>query len=376
MLVQWVIALGLPVVIGGDWQITVKELAETGVPLMLDASICAGAGATNVDSGRRIDYFVVSNCLLDSGWEVRHIHGTTLATHRPVVLALGRSRCRDRCFSLAQPKVLPVRPVAGPRRQAEIEVSWKEWDAVDKIADWGEYDDELFTNAAQTWYAGAEVELFNVFDIDAGDGDGQKHIGLGTKPTIVEGRQGGRFRHSLDEAGLLGHRLAWTARGLHTTMLLAGKVPQENGDTEADVVRRIGHRAGAFLRDWKKKSRKKGRGGNDGAEDEHKATFEDARRAVEDGLHLLSALIRPVHGRRPILEMLTVGDSGEIRDRFKHVEAQVTGCLSRISAVRRSEELKRLRRWAREATLKVAHRATKGATATTRKTASASKSSR
>ncbi len=57
-LAERIIALGLPTIVGGDCQITTAELEGTGFPRLIDASICAGRGATNIASGRRIDYFV------------------------------------------------------------------------------------------------------------------------------------------------------------------------------------------------------------------------------------------------------------------------------------------------------------------------------
>ena len=49
--------LGLPFVIGGDWQCPPAALEMSGLPELLGAKICAPDCATNTTSGRTIDYF-------------------------------------------------------------------------------------------------------------------------------------------------------------------------------------------------------------------------------------------------------------------------------------------------------------------------------
>ncbi len=373
-LAERIIALGLPTIIGGDWQVTTAELEGTGFPKLIGASICAGRGATNTASGRRIDYFVVSNSLLAEGWAVEHLHGTTLATHRPAVLKLGRRRCREECSRFLQPKLLPVHPAVGPRRQRHDVIDWSQWEAVKAVAASDDFDDDLMTNAAQSWYAGAEAELLDVFDIDVSDGDGQDFIGMGEKPVIIRGRMGGKYRHSPDEAGLVGHRLAWVTRGIHMLTLHLGKEGEGGiSDDSIDILRRIGHRAAAFLRTWSTESR---RTRNGTAPGDTEAVEDEARLAVRRGLKALAALVRPVHRNRPVIEQIIRGSVENLQKQYREMMVQIAEVLSSFTAARRRAETKKLRSWARAAPAKVAHRATKNPTTGMCKTASARKDDR
>ncbi len=62
------------------------------------------------------------------------------------------------------------------------------------------------------WYSGAEIELIQShgFEVDASP----EYSGIGQAPVTVGTGRRGRYCASPDEAGLLGQRLMWTAKGI------------------------------------------------------------------------------------------------------------------------------------------------------------------
>ncbi len=68
-LVQALRSLGLPFVIGGDWQRPPREVEGTGLLKILRAAVCASNEATNLRSGNELDWFLVSDCLHGGRWE-------------------------------------------------------------------------------------------------------------------------------------------------------------------------------------------------------------------------------------------------------------------------------------------------------------------
>ncbi len=69
------LGLGRPFVVAGDWQKHPEELRASGICKVLDAEICAPSCATNVNSGGKLDYFLVSRTLLHHGWQVQPLYG-------------------------------------------------------------------------------------------------------------------------------------------------------------------------------------------------------------------------------------------------------------------------------------------------------------
>ena len=62
------------------------------------------------------------------------------------------------------------------------------------------FDEDKFSEAVETWYAGAECELNTVFGNARLDEEVQ-HLGLGCKPREVRAVEQGRFRNVADELG-------------------------------------------------------------------------------------------------------------------------------------------------------------------------------
>ncbi len=58
------LALGRPFVVAGDWQRPPSDLRSSGLCEVLDAEVCSPPCATNLNSGGKLDYFLVSKSLL------------------------------------------------------------------------------------------------------------------------------------------------------------------------------------------------------------------------------------------------------------------------------------------------------------------------
>ncbi len=355
---------GLPFVVGGDWQVTTHELRSTGLHELLDARICAGEGSTNLQSGRRIDYFLVSNTLLAKGWRVEHMHGTRFATHCPTVLHLDKRKCTAGCTRLAGPRPLPVHPPVGPRKQQTVSVAWEAWSAIRDAETGGDFDEGRLSAATRTWFAGAELELLDTFDL--ANEDGISFTGIGLDPRLVQGVQGGRFRHTPDEAGTLGHRITWAIRGMHLLAWHArAAVPDGLKDAGHDVMRRISRRAHAFLREANRKEAN-GSGRSDDI-------MNNARELLRKGLRMLVSLTRSVHRHRPLLCKLINGDSAGVEREARDLMHQMIRGATALVASRRKASMRAMRGWARTATLRVTHKVTKPPEGTLRKSASADK---
>ncbi len=76
------------------------------------------------------------------------------------------------------------------------------------IEEQAKFDETVYSNTAGSWYAGAEHELLEAFDL-AGKDDRDAYVGIGTEPRVVQSSQCGRYRDSPDVLGVLGHRATW-----------------------------------------------------------------------------------------------------------------------------------------------------------------------
>ncbi len=103
------IRLGLPFVWAADWQVPPAALEASGLPRLLDASICAPNEATNAVSGTIIDYFLVSNSMLVRDWHVQVEHECIFSPHRLVALKINLKGARAPCRRLSRPRPYPPR---------------------------------------------------------------------------------------------------------------------------------------------------------------------------------------------------------------------------------------------------------------------------
>jgi hypothetical protein len=199
------ISLGRPFIVAADWQRPPADLRASGLCELLDAQVCAPPCATNLNSGGKLDYFLVSNTLLVRGWKVKPIHGCGFRPHIPVVLELQMSRCCTSTSRLWQPRLLPFEKPDSTHAPGAV-VDWSAWSALPP----GAASDDVgnlpaLTKAAEHWYAGAEAELLTAYS-KFGQADEVEYLGIGLPPRVVVESAPTRFASTSDALGLLGHR--------------------------------------------------------------------------------------------------------------------------------------------------------------------------
>ncbi len=368
--------LARPFIVGGDWQISPEELATSGIERALDCTICPPKLGTNLLSRRKLDYFVASNVLLKGGWSTKVHFGCGLATHAPSSLILNIERNQDPSRRLSQPRPLPIHRPQGPRG-VKTGVDWDNWSAIVAAETRLPHSIDDTTLALKTWYAGAEQELIEAFDLDGGD-DGDPFRGIGGEAQEVMEAGGHRFRHVADRWGLVGQRLNWVSRNLHTVHV-HGRRLHANGATSPDaydIITRIAWRAGGLHRQWREEFRKSTANLNFEDDNEHhqRTILFEVRDKVEKGLKVLYSLVRGVHRQRPQVHYLLNGDGATYLNRVRDMMTHIEAVLSRFASVRSNANIRSIRRWAKSASLKAAHASTRIVADQTRKSASAEKS--
>ncbi len=352
--------LGLPFLLGGDWQCSPQELEATGFTRLLCASICEPGEPTNTQAGSTLDYWVVSDGLLSAGWTAATVIGCRFTPHVPCALKLwcrGRQVMADR---LCVPKPLPVHRPIGPPLPG-VAIRWEDWDALQHLLDGRAQGEEAIARALDEWFAGAEAELCVVLGVD-GSPDAHRYRGMGQKPTTVKAAVRGRFRDSVDGLGILGHRLAWCARALQAVSDYGSALGMAD-DGEAseaakrraaarrrleDHVSRVGHRAIAFSREPM----------SDAGPEE---PVRHAQTTLKKALRWLGNMVRSRHGQAPMLtrwggkpcqgDVLTADG----------LRTEVDKAYLSMAARLKRKEVKRVAKWAKEASLREAHAATKPA---------------
>ncbi len=365
--------LGRPFVIGGDWQVTPEELQNAGLPRLLRAQVIAPHTATNVQSKRKIDYFLVSDELLGKGHTVRAIYDTRLATHAPVELKLGSKKLRAEGFRLARPRQLPAARPTGPQ-QAQGKVNWENWQTINVLENnVAGYDEELAAKATEEWLAGAEKELLGQFDIP--ETEQGPFLGMGTPPRMIRGGQGTRFRDVRSEEGLLGHRAAWTSQALHLLTWHGDDIRNKGLDSEeADLIQRHASRARALRKNWQNEVTQIQIGGNTVDDDPSKTQhIEQLCTCINKGLLFLTKLGSRWHRRPPGLVQLAIGKGDHLLNEAANIRDEISRAAEKFARDRRNRELKTARYWARSAPAKLAHRVTKKAESEVKKSASSSK---
>ncbi len=336
---------------------------STHFPDLIGAVIVAPDTATNTQSGRIIDYFLVSKDWEHLAQEIQVETGTRLPTHLPVTLRLKGSRSLGVARRIAQPKVhsveLPIGPVP-----AGIGIVWDNWLIVDGAnADYKNINDSDFDDIVSEWYSGAECELNTRFG-HAGNEDEVNYTGLGQASREVECPIGNRRQGTPDDAGVIGHRLNWAARGLHVTRLWVFDRRQGGNGPAARqrmlrIVESFGHRATAFLREKIIKI--------------PDAEVSDTINVLRQALQLIASTIRRHHGRPPLLSITDDDDLETAHGKFRNMEHTLAEATGRFVESRRVQKLKAARSWARSASVKASHAATKTKDTATAHSASASK---
>ncbi len=119
-------AAGLPTIFTGDWQVEPAELLASGFVDLVGGVVFATDEPTNVQSGKVLDYFVVSRELEPLVVDVQAVVGSRLATHLPVVLRLKGARSLGSIRRVSQPKLHGAFLPQGPM-PAGIAVDWNRW---------------------------------------------------------------------------------------------------------------------------------------------------------------------------------------------------------------------------------------------------------
>jgi hypothetical protein len=213
---QFVKSCALPFIIAGDWQVSPAVLAESRFPHRLGAEILAPDGPTNLRSGSTIDYFVVSRVIAAAVSQVQARHDLYLAPHVPVIASVATRSKLGINYALAQPKVLPVGHPQGPVPRSSS-VDWTALDPSEGVP--GRSADRL-----DQWFAGAELELLGLFGLQGSELE-YDYMGIGAPAHLVPRRPCGRFSGSPDQLGLVGQRMAWSARSAKSVALSAMALP-------------------------------------------------------------------------------------------------------------------------------------------------------
>ncbi len=368
--------LGLPFVIGGDWQCTPEELARSGVLRAIGGSIAAPTAPTNTVSGRVIDFFVVADSISRFVRTVEVSCEAAFTPHLPVVLRLRCPRALGATTRVVQPRIFSAEHPAQTTADSGLDssghdglydVDWEEW-----VMNPPESGRGVGDKTISEWFAGASLELSNIFGIQ-GTVDEPHYAGIGRGVRTVQAAAGPRRRGAPDASGLLGHRLSWASRYLHIVIMWWSPRGHDAGD-EADLRRRTAaqrlvlaasFRAEAFLREA--------------------VVQQPQKEDVADACVLWSALTAlarvrlHVDGRGKLAHIFgwpeEVPDDllMSFLDHYKKVEHSLAVASATLAARRRRQCLRRMAAWAKSAPLKLAHAATKSVDYVSSYSASASK---
>ncbi len=89
--------LGRPFIIGGDWQVDPQEVAKARLDVHLDATILSASTPTNRVTGTRIDFFLVSNCLVTDGVRAEVVEGCRFSPPCACTYHVGSFRPHPAC---------------------------------------------------------------------------------------------------------------------------------------------------------------------------------------------------------------------------------------------------------------------------------------
>ncbi len=266
---------------------------------------------------------------------------------------------------LAQPK---VHAVERPQNSASggLRIDWTNWLQTPNDGGDGDYTDMRdhdFDNLVCEWYSAAECELNSLFGHSERDTE-VEYMGMGQEAREVECPIGSRRRGTADDGGLLGHRLSWTARGIH--LVIRWVYDQtDSGQTNGNhqpmrrLVRAYGHRAVALLREKHLQ--------------EPSISDHPACVTLKKYLRLLGSLVRSQHRLPPLLDHGQENRLEDACEAFKQGEQELADTIGKLMEERRARRLKAVRMWAATASSKASHAATKIKETATAHSASADK---
>ncbi len=382
---EWIRLLGIPFIIGGDLQVTPKEVEATRLCELIQGKIVAPSGPTTNVANRTIDMFIVSKGLEMDTQQVQRCMACVFKPHYPVIMTLRLAKRGRPVKRVARPRALAIERPIGPQLPG-VQVNWDEWAAKKCKGDDGIPSMGQVEGLLSEWYAGAEAELMSTFGLYDSPAE-VHHLGIGMAVRIVNGQAKGRFRNTDDKLGLIGHRLSWSAGCLSALEKAAPHVARygdevrrsaslprnwsgfehlgraifrnlsrrgatEDGRTlppipqEDDMLRRMGHHADALHR--------RGRG-------HERVDDADACRVLSHALEVIASMARSSSDSIPLIDKLYLGivDCNHIAEEVRTLREQVDIQIKLLAARRKKVELEGTRRWAQRAPLAVAHRVTK-----------------
>ncbi len=252
---------------------------------------------------------IISWCpaLATRGWTVRAACACAFSPHHPAVMELAVAKRSGTFSRLVVPRPLQVYLPMGPRLPTRRRIQWTGWETGERIA--GMMKDEADTDAIQevtsTWFAGAEVELLDVMGINDREADYYKGIGLPAR--VIEDAVEARYRDVPDEAGKVGHRLSWAAKGIHLIIILAETTNDEVKRNKIDVtLRAVSNRAVAMRRELIKVKYAEG--------------DEEAEQILRRAFDLLVSMNKWVHRRPPAAARIQCGGGKDELDRARALE--------------------------------------------------------
>ena len=198
---------------------TPRELENSGILQVLDASVLASEEPTCTKTGRTIDFFVISRSLLKGDEEASVMHGYGFETHLPVGVVLNLRNRKQWVDVLPRPKPFPIEQLVGPMPPGAL-VEWGKWSTRREIDSGARDFDEDTQKLLLEWYAGAEVEVSTRVGIFGTDEE-TNFSGIGLHADPQKRLRSGRYRDVTHEDGLLGVRLSWMTGAMGTAVRYA-----------------------------------------------------------------------------------------------------------------------------------------------------------
>ena len=376
-----VMGIGLPFIIGGDFQVTPEDMLTSRLPVALGAEVCAPTTPTNIVSKRVIDFFLVSLSLKPFIESIVVDVGAIFSPHILTVLRIRAPRAAGLCRRIVQPRIFQSKPLEGPLPPSP-NVEWEAWTSnLTSVGEqesvstqdpmrWQNERDQIQEFSLQ-WYAGAEIELAGAFGVLHTEQE-TAYMGLGEQHLEHWVRVDSRFHGAADETGIIGQRLAWSAKAIKLILTHAptvvtwrvmvggrvlppvqaifdaarvhGNAPREWRKAVA-LLHPVGRRAAALKAELK----------NLRVDDD----TEPCKVLLARSLDLIASLCRPSRGSPPLLSKWASGRYTVDPSLFQNHLEQVIDMVVKLAMARRRKAMSRIRVWARSATLKTAHAVTK-----------------
>ena len=149
--------------------------------------------------------------------------GAILSPHILTVLRIRAPRAAGLCRRIVQPRIFQSKPLEGPLPPSP-NVEWEAWTSnLTSVGEqesvstqdpmrWQNERDQIQEFSLQ-WYAGAEIELAGAFGVLHTEQE-TAYMGLGEQHLEHWVRVDSRFHGAADETGIIGQRLAWSAKAL------------------------------------------------------------------------------------------------------------------------------------------------------------------